>query len=216
VGDTEASTTSALSVPWPAAASIGDLGIIVHETSGGSGDVAAPSGWAAFTGSPVTSVADATGTKLSVFWKVAISSDEANVSLGGVADHSVARLYVFRNTRSDIAPGVAITTDAKTIASSTLTFPSIDTLAYNTLVLCIASRSNDASTLSFSTFVNANLGSTSTAGQAGTLSGNGGGFVVFVGTKATPGATGTSTASVASSVNAMMVLGLEPSVALPA
>jgi hypothetical protein len=218
VGAQVAGTTGSISVAWPATALAGDLGILVHETSGGSASVSAPSGWQAFTGSPVVDVADANGSKLSVFWKFAASNAEANVTVAGVADHSLARIYVLRGVRPSISPGNAITTDVKTTASPSITWPSINTLAHNSRVVYIASRPDDSSATNvFTFFANANLTNLAAAGEAGTTNGNGGGFAVFLGTKATPGATGTSTANLSASVtNAMMVLALEPTVELPA
>ena len=217
-GTAVTATTASLSVAWPALASAGDLGILVHQTSGGSASISAPSGWAAFTGSPVVDVADATGSKLSVFWKFAESNAEANVTTTGVADHSLARIYVLSGVRPSIAPGRAITTDTKTSASASITWPSINTLAHNSRVVYIASRPDDSSATNvFTFFTNADLTETAAAGEAGTVSGNGGGFALFIGTKATPGNTGTATANLSASVtNAMMVLALEPTNELPA
>jgi len=211
-------TTGSLSVAWPALASAGDLGILVHETSGGSASISAPSGWAAFTGSSVVDVADATGSKLSVFWKFAESNAEANVTTTGVADHSLARIYVMSGVRPSIAPGRAITTSTKTTASASITWPSIETLAHNSRVVYIASRPDDSSATNvFTFFTNADLDQLFVAGEAGTVSGNGGGFAMFLGRKATPGSTGTATANLSASVtNAMMVLALEPTNELPA
>ena len=216
-GTAIAGTTGALTVVWPTLAIAGDLGILVHKTSGGSASISAPSGWAAFTGSPVVDIADATGSKLSVFWRFAQSNAEANVTTTGVADHSLARIYVFRGIRPSIAPGRAITTDTKVVASPNITWPSISTLAHNSRVLYIASRPDDsAATNVFTFFTNANLINTAALGEAGTTNGNGGGWGVFWGTKETPGAAGTATANLSVSVtNSMMVLGLEPTVELP-
>jgi hypothetical protein len=217
-GTAIAGTTGALTVVWPALTSSGDLGILVHETSGGSASISAPSGWVAFTGSPVVDIADATGSKLSVFWRFAQSNAEANVTTTGVADHSLARIYVFRGVRPSIAPGRAATTDTKLVAAPSITWPSISALAHNSRILYIASRPDDSSATNvFSFFTNANLINTAALGEAGTVSGNGGGFGAFWGTKETPGAAGTATANLSASVtNAMMVLGLEPTNELPA
>ena len=212
------STTGSLSVAWPGLTLAGHLGILVHETSGGSASISAPSGWAAFPGSPVVDVANATGSKLSVFWKFAESNAEVNVTTTGVADHSLARIYVLSNVRPSIAPGRAITTDTKTSASANITWPSIETLAHNSRVVYIASRPDDSSATGvFTFFTNANLDQLFAAGEAGTASGDGGGFAMFLGRKATPGSTGTATANLSVSVtNAMMVFALEPTNELPA
>jgi hypothetical protein len=69
----------------------------------------------------------------------------------------------------------------------------------------------------FSAFTNANLTSVAEAGEAGTVSGDGGGFVLNYGTRAAVGSTGTSSGSMSASLtNALMTVALEPSLALPA
>jgi hypothetical protein len=166
----------------------------------------------------VVDVADATGSKLSVFWKFAESNSEANVTTTGVADHSFARIHVIGGVRPSIAPGRAITTATKTPASPNITWPSIESLAHNSRIIYIASRPDDsAATNVFTFFANPGLTDIFAAGEAGTVNGNGGGFAVFMGTKTTPGSTGSATANLSVSVtNGMMVLGLEPTVELPA
>lgn len=214
---TGAANTAAVNVNWPTRHQAGDLGIMVIEASGGDATVT-PSGWVHVSGSPVVDIADATGSKLMVLYRFAVSDQEAVVSIPDPGDHVVARIFSFRGTRQDIAPGRASATDTKVVASGSVTWPAISTLSPNSLVLCIASRPDDAaSSTTFGAFTNANLTSVAEAGEAGGTVGDGGGFVLNYGTRAAVGDIGTSTGSTTVSVtNAVMTLALEPSLALPA
>lgn len=202
---------------WPTRHQAGDLGILVLESSGSDATVT-PSGWAHVPGSPVVDIADATGSKLQVLWRFATSDTEADVSVPDPGDHGVARILSFRFVRQDITPGRAYATDTKIVASGIITYPSITTLSPNCLIMCIATRPDDASgTTIFSAFSNANLSGVIEAGEAGTTNGNGGGFVVNLGQRAVMGSIGASTGTSSVSVtNAVMTLALEPSYALPA
>lgn len=209
------SATTSTTVAWPADAVTKDLGILVVECSGAD-TAASASGWTHFTGSPVVDVADATGSKLSVMWKFAENNSPASASVTGPTDHLVSRMVVFRNV--SVVPGRVTATDTKTTASTTVTWPSITTASPNNMVVFAASRPDDSSsTTTFSAFTAAGLTSPTEAGEAGTTSGNGGGFVICYGTRAAIGSIGTSTAtSSVSTTNALLVVALEPTVALPA
>ena len=212
-----ASGTSGTNMSWPSSYRANDLAVLVIEASGGDSTIT-PSGWTHMTGSPVVDVADATGSKLMVFWRFAASENEGSASIADPGDHFVGRMFIFRGVRQDVVPGRANATDTKTVASSSVTWPAITTISPNSLVLCIASRPDDSSSATvFSAFTNANLTSVAEAGEAGTVSGDGGGFVLNYGTRAAVGSTGTSSGSMSASLtNALMTVALEPSLALPA
>jgi hypothetical protein len=194
VGTAAASTGTSVNVSWPTHVA-DDIGVLVVETSGNSATMSTPSGWTAITGSPRTDVATIAGSKLHVFWKRAASASEAAVATGALTDHIVARIYTFRG----VDPTNAIDAEGggtKGTASTTATVPAITTSFDNTLVVMVVGRPDDsASTTHFGVPANANLTSRAEAAESGTTSGNGGGFVVSYGTKATAGSTGTSTLS---------------------
>jgi hypothetical protein len=212
-----ATSTSAVSISWPTRHIAGDLGIMVIEASGGDSTVT-PTGWIHVEGSPVVDIPDATGSKLMVLYRFALNDAESSVTVPDPGDHSVSRIFSFRGVRQDLAPGRAFATDIKNVASTSVTWPAISTLSPNSLVLCIATRPNDASsTAIFSNFTNTNLTDVAEAREAGTVSGDGGGFVLNYGTRAALGDIGTSTGSTTESLtNAVITLALEPSLALPA
>lgn len=209
------SSTGAATPTWATDAKVGDLGILTVESSGADATATA-SGWTHFPGSPVVDIADATGSKLSVLWKFAESDNPAAASVADAGDHVICRITVFRNVST--VPGRITATDTKTTASTTVTWPSITTASPNNMVVFVASRPNDdASGSTFSAFTAAGLTSPTEAGESGTTNGDGGGIAIFYGTRAAMGSIGTSTATMSVSVtNALFVVALEPSLALPA
>jgi hypothetical protein len=209
-GTAQTSTGATVSVAWPTHL-INDIGLVVIETSGNSATLTPPSGWVAIPGTPVTDVATTAGSKLHVWWKRAASAAEGTVATGAATDHIVARLYTFRNVTTIGNPWNVITTGTKTTASTTATIPTLTTTNDDTLITMVCGRPDDsASTTHFGVPVNANLTGLAEAGEAGTTSGNGGGFVVSYGTDATAGSTGTSTMTkAASTTDTYVVLALK-------
>lgn len=202
-------------VSWPTKTCKGHLGVLVVETSGADTTITV-SGWTHFSGSPVVDVADATGSKLNVLWKFLESDTPATITLPDPGDHTVARVLTFRDVGS--TPSLVTATGAKTTASTSLSWPTLNTVSPNSLILYIASRPDDSSsTTSFSSFANASLTGVAEATEAGGVGNNGGGFVVAYGTKAAIGSIGTATATVTPSVtNAYAVIALEADNSIPA
>ena len=193
VGAQVNSTGASVSAVWPTHLT-NDIGLVVIETSGNSANLTPPAGWVALPGTPVTDVATTAGSKLHVWWKRAASAAEAAVATGAGTDHVLARLYTFRGCVTTGNPWNVITTGTKTTASTTATVPALTTTLDDLLITMIVGRPDDnASTTHFGVPVNANLTGLAERGEAGTASGNGGGFVLSTGVKALPGATGTST-----------------------
>jgi hypothetical protein len=210
VGAQQNSTGASVSVAWPTHLT-DDIGLVVIETSGNSANLTPPAGWAAIPSTPVTDVATTAGSKLHVWWKRAASSAEAAVATGAATDHIVARLFTFRGCVTTGNPWDVTTTGTKTTASTTATVPALTTTVADTLIVGIVGRPNDnASTTHFGTLVNSNLANIGAAGEAGTTSGNGGGFAVEFGDFAGPGNTGTSTLTkIASTTDTYVVLALK-------
>lgn len=213
VGVTGTSSTNA-SLGYPTNTRGGDLAIAVIETSGDSA-TPSPSGWTALTGSPVVDVADATGSKLTVLYRI-VPDNLANTtfSLPG-GDHQNIAVQTFRGGSSGSV--ISTVTGTKTTASTSLTFPSFTVPAPNSLVIFIATHPSSTTVAQFSNLVNSNLTSITEQRDISSTNGNGGGYCVYTGIAANAGSIGTSTITLASSVtNACMVLALEPSIALPA
>lgn len=207
----QASGVSSASVSWPTRHQVNDLGILVIESTGEAATIT-PAGWTHVNGSPITDIADSTGSKLMVLWRFAGSDNESQVSLTSVTDHVIAAIHVFRGVRTDTTPGNAYAVNTKTTASISVTWPSIITTCPNSMVICVASRPDDnMSRTVFSGFANANLINLSEANEGGNTTGNGGGFVVNYGIMTSIGSTGQSSGTMnVSTTNALLTFALEP------
>lgn len=214
---TQVAGTAAITVAWPTHLA-NDIGILVIEKSGNDTtiNITNPSGWAQVPGSPVVDVASTAGSKLQVWWKRAASSSETSVSVPDGGDHQIARIFTFRHCITTGNPWDVTTTGTKTTASTTATVPAVTTTVADTLITMIVGRPNDnGSTTHFDVPVNANLTGLAECEEAGSTQGNGGGFVVSCGVKATAGNTGTSTlAKGASTTDTYVVLALKAPVLL--
>lgn len=206
---TQANGQFGTTVSWPTH-SIHDFAVLPVETTQGSTDPTVSAGWTAFSGSPLSDGTGGTFSKFSVFYKFADSSSEGNVTVDDVGNHEVAMIATFSGVnRSN--PINAIATSTKTAASTTGSFPSVTTTVDNCLILLVVGRPTDSSsTTFFSNFVNINLSGLTEAGEAGTTDGNGGGFAIAYGTKATAGSTGTTTFTCTNSTNTLFTVALAP------
>ncbi len=211
---TAPSSGTTLAPSWPTHAA-GDLGLLILEQSGGdtTHDLSAQ-GWEHVDGSPVVDVADATGSKLSVFWKLASSGAESGPSLPDNGDHQVGRIITVSGAHAS-SPIHATATGTKTPDSTTYTYPSVTTSVADCAIVLVASRPNDSSsTTAFGAPSGGTLdtiGDLASSPEAGATSGDGGGFTVGWGTKLTAGATGNPGGTIAVSVtNAYIVVAIKP------
>lgn len=211
---TATSSIAGISVSWPTRHQSGDLAILVTESSGNDSTVT-PSGWSHIPGSPVTDIATTAGTKLSVYYRFALSDQEAVAAVPDPGDHVLGRIITFRNVRTDVVPGRVSAANTSTVAAASITWGQILTPTPNSMVVCVAAT--PASTPAYSTFFNASLSGTTLAGSASTTSGNAGSFVIYYGTAAAIGTINASTVNLSTALtNASLVFALEPSLALPA
>lgn len=186
VGTAATSTGAALSVPWGTSHAVNDVGILVIESSGNATPQGAIAGWTEIPLSPQIDVATTAGSIIQAFWKKATSTAEANVATAVRTDHQLARIYVFRGcgTPPIWAAAAAVTS----VTTSTASAPAVVTPVPNSLSVAIISRPSDSAAVNhFSAQANADLTSVTARGEAGTVDGNGGGFGVFTGIKATAG-----------------------------
>jgi len=132
-------------------------------------------------------------------------------------DHQIARIITFRGVIASGNPwDVAVGSVAAT-ASTAVSIPGATTTVANTLVVAIVANATDTTSARTSGWTNANLTSLTERMDNNTSSGNGGGFGVATGVKATAGAYGATTATLAtSSVQGMLSFALKPATgALP-
>jgi hypothetical protein len=199
VGTFGSGTTSATAaVPTGGGAPVsGDLLLIILESSDAfnvGGTPNTPSGWTKLF--EETQAEGANGvTTLTIFGKIAGAS-ESNVTVDGAANHHCCQMICYSGTRnlvSDVQVGTGNGADTGNGTATGVTTPED-----NCLVLAVFSTTNDAaSTTNFSGYTNSNLSSITERIDQGATNGSGGGVGLAEGLKASAGATGNTTVTIA-------------------
>ena len=210
---TAVSGTGAVTPAWPAHA-VGDIALLFVESTGGqAATLSTPAGFAAVANSPQATGAGTAGTRLTVFWARATSTTMASPTVADPGDHVYAQILTYRGVIATGNPWDVAGGNVKAAASTTVTVTSVTTTEANTRIVQAVARDNDSTAAAFSAITNANLTGIAERSDAGTASGNGGGFGVWDGVMATAGATGNTTATVTSSINAFLTIALRPPLA---
>lgn len=200
--------TGAVSPGIPSGTASGDLMLLFVE-SYGEGTVATPSGWTATSNSTGGQTTGTTRTMLSLFYKVAGSSESAP-SVADTGDHTMAIIHSFRGVNTGVAPtysfgngGTGTTTSPSVPSYSVTNAPSL-------VVVAIACGFDVANTTHLSNFTNSTLVGWTTRSGNQRDSGNGGGLWVGTGRIQNDGGTGTTTGTFASaSAYAYVTVSLE-------
>lgn len=209
---TDVSGTGSVSPAWPAHA-VNDVALLFVESTGGQAvTLSTPAGFVAVANSPQASGTGTAGTRLSVFWARATSTSMPTPTIADPGDHVYAQILTYRNVYRYGNPWDVTAGGVKATASTSLTVTSMNTTVNDTLVVQAAARDANASGAGFSAQTNASLAGIVERSDAGTTAGNGGGFAVWDGPMPSAGATGTTTVTVASSINAFVSIALKPDV----
>lgn len=202
--------TGNVSPTWPAHA-VGDIGLLVIESCGGEvANLGTAAGFVAVTGSPIATGTTTLGTQISVYWCRATTTSMATPTVTDPGNHATAQIVTFRGCVAEGNPWDITGTAVKAVASTSASAPAVTTTVANTLVVSVIGRDVTGAGAFFSAEANASLASLTERTDAGSISGNGGGWALYTGTKATAGSTGTLTATVTSSINASIVIALRP------
>jgi hypothetical protein len=125
-------------------------------------------------------------------------------------NHVYCRIVTVRGAIASGNPWEVVAGGTKGTASTSVSMAAVTTTIQNTLIVHAVTHNIDNAGAQFSNVANANLSGLSEDADAGTTSGNGGGFAVWDGVLSTPGSTGNTTATVGSSVNAFVTLAIVP------
>ena len=186
----------AATAAWPTHAA-GDLGVVFVEHA--VEPVAAPSGWTEIDSPGGSQGSAGTGTGIQAFWKVAASSSEAAFVASDVGDHQIVQMITLAN--ADPTSPVDAADSAGNAASTTGTAPAVTTLGADRLIVAaIANGADVNSTATYSAWTNANLASIDELIDDTRTPGNGGGFGVAFGVKASAGSTGATTCTLSGSL----------------
>jgi hypothetical protein len=205
------SGTGAISPAWPTHQS-GDVALLIVESANQAISLSTPAGFVEVTNSPQgTGTAGGTAaTRLAVYWKRATSSAESRPTVADSGNHQIARIVTFRGVTASGNPWDVTAGNVAATASASVSIPGATTTVANTLVVTIVANATDTSSARTSGWTNSNLTGLTERIDNNTNSGNGGGFGVATGVKATAGAYGTTTATLAtSSVQARMSIALK-------
>jgi hypothetical protein len=200
------SDTKAVSPAWPAHV-INDIALLFIESCGGqAATLSTPAGFAAVANSPQATGTTTNGTRITVYWARATSNAMTAPTVADPGDHVYARIITYRGVVSTDNPWDVTGGDVKATASTSVTVTGVTASASNRRVVQVVARDNDSTAAAFSAQTNANLTGITERQDAGTTSGNGGGFAVWDGLLATGSATGNTTATVTSSINAFLTI----------
>lgn len=208
--------TGSVNVSWPAHAA-GDVALLFVETRGElQPTLSTPAGFVQVLNSPQTSGAS-NETRLTVFWARAISSGMSAATVTPAGDRIYARIITYRGVISSGDPWDVTGGGDRRTASTTVTLTSVTTTVPDTLIVQVASRPERLGTGPiFSAQTNGNLTGIAERADGGTDQGAGGGFAVWDGVKATAGTTGSTTATMSTSLtNAFLTIALLPALQPP-
>ncbi|MEA3192436.1 MAG: biosis protein MshQ [Betaproteobacteria bacterium] len=202
---------AAVSPSWPAH-QVDDIGLLICESAGTEAvTLATPNGFAAVPSGAQTTGTIAAGTTITVFWARATSAAMPDPITNDPGDHIYCRISTYRNVINAGNPWNVTAGAVKAATSTAANVTGVTTTVDNTLIVQAISHNFDGAGAQFSAQANASLVGLAERGDAGTTSGNGGGFAVWDGSLATAGASGTTTATIANStVNAFVTIALVP------
>lgn len=211
VSATAAAGTAAITPAYPTSytATADDIAITFCETEN-TDTVTPPTGWAAITN---VIVASGTVTRLWAIWRRIQAGDTAP-SIADAGNHNIGRMIIVRGCITSGNPWDTFTTSTELVADTSVSIPGVTTNVADCLVLYAVSTGQDgsSSTTAYSGWTNASLANVTERMDNYTALGLGGGFGVASGEKATAGATGTMTATLALTANfkALMTIALRP------
>lgn len=198
---------TSITLSWPNHQA-NDIGVLVVETSGNNNYPATPSGWTLL--GRQFDVSTTAGSRLSIFWRRATNASQGDATITDTGNHQVGRIFALRGCVTSGSP-VNVSSFSSNAASTTVSVQEIQTTVANTYYAAIVSRPNDtSSTNQFGYPSNSNITVTANT-ESGTSVGNGGGFVICLGTFAGPGLTGITTLTqTTSTTNVTAAIAFEP------
>lgn len=192
IGASLSSSTSAVSVSYPADIISGDF--IVLATIGANQASATPSGWTHLGSSVGTGPAGtAGGICIDLYYKFATGSETSSQTVADSGDFTAGLMVAYRNVSSS-SPIDNYSTAIAATASTAVSCPSVTTSSDNCLIVNFVASDVDSTGSRLSGWTNANLTGITERFDNGTTQGSGGGLGIAQGPLATAGASGVTTA----------------------
>jgi hypothetical protein len=196
-------------VAWPAH-QVDDVALLFVESAGGEAvTLSVPNGFSPVANSPQFTGAGTAGTRISVFWARATSAGMTGPTIAGPVDHVYSVIITFRGVVRNGNPVEASAGGVKTPASVSVTAGGVTTTVEETLLALGVANDLDASKAVASAWANGALGGIAEVFDAAINTGGGGGLSVMVATPTAEGATGNTTLTVTSSINAYLTIALK-------
>ncbi len=204
-------STVDISPAWPIHL-VDDIALLFVESTGGeAATLSVAAGFAAVANSPQATGAGTAGTRITVFWARATSTAMGAPTVADPGNHVVAQILTYRGVINTGDPWDITGGGVKAAASTSVTVTGVTTTVVDTLIVAAVAQDIDAnSDATWSAWANANLTGITERSDWGGNKGNGGGFGIMDRVKATAGATGNTTATVLSSINAFLTIALKP------
>ncbi|OHB58781.1 MAG: hypothetical protein A2Y12_00060 [Planctomycetes bacterium GWF2_42_9] len=205
-------STAGITPPLPSGIATNDILLMFVETYNQIVSISNPNGgtWSQITSSPQGT----TGTRLTVFWS-RYNGTQGTPTTNDSGDHQIGRIIAIRRgTAAYGTPWDVTSGGVESTSDTTGSIPGTTTTVANTLVVtAIATSLPDYNydNNRFSSWTNANLASLTERVDCSRDSGNGGGFGIATGVKATAGAYGNTAVSLATSATkGMMSIAIKP------
>jgi hypothetical protein len=202
-----AAGTTTITPALPAGIVTNDILLLICESVGGQ-SYNLPTSWAHVTGSPVV---QSTNTQLTVMWR-RWDGAFAAPALTGTTDHALGRMLAVRGCPTTGNPWNVVSSAVEALSDTTAVWPGVTTTTTDTQVLeiiCTDADPGSATTTEIGALTNATYTSITEWIDNGDTTGNGGVIGVVSGAKATAGATGGSTMTLArAGFKAMMTLAM--------
>lgn len=210
---TAVSSATVNTVAWPSHAT-NDVALLLIQTDAEASSLVTAAGFASVTAAQSTGTAAATNAvALQMFWKRATGTAEANVTLADAGSHTLAVILTFTNVATTGNPWNAVGGGVKATASTNCAISQVTTVTADSLIVAVLAGSVDTTTAQVSTWTNAGLANPAIAEivDTATTTGGGGSLSAAAGGLKLKGATGTTTATLASSSkNAFLTIALSP------
>jgi hypothetical protein len=210
-----ASGTGAITPALPSGIATNDILLLSLETGNEAISISNQNGgtWTEVTNSPQGTG----GTRLTVFWS-RYNGTQGNPTTSDSGNHQLGRITAFRGAAASGNPWNVTAGGVESTSDTSGAIPGTTTTVGNTLVVAIiATDLPDATgTANFSSWANGDLTAVTERTDNTVTAGNGGGLGIATGLKATAGAYGNTTVTLANSaVKGMMSIALKPEVSTP-
>ena len=180
VARTVASATGTTSISWPSGHQVGDIGILVVQTSNQPASLTSSGNFQYLGGIGTGTAGSSASVRMDVWWARATSASMGSTGINDAGDHVTVMLTTYRGCIDNGEPydtDIGPLFNVKTSASTTTTWPATTTTVGKSWPIWIAVNNKDSATIAWQSASNTvfgNIGTTNTATHGQSLYGLGG------------------------------------------